>query len=270
MTDNGDILVEHLCKDYILQYNRAMTLKSRFVGIFNRRYRTTKTIFRALDDINFRIPNGISLGVMGHNGSGKSTLLKLLAGILIPTSGKIKVPDDAYIGTMIQLGVGFSPELTGLENVYLSASLYGYQRKEIDKKVEEIIEFAELSSFIDVPVKNYSSGMQARLGFSVMIIMDMDILLIDEVFAAGDLSFQEKSKAKMMEFKEANKTIVFVSHSAKALDEFCDYVCLLYKGKMVGIGVPKDVNEQYVALTHKRTTFEEAQTSLAVPEALLV
>jgi ABC-type polysaccharide/polyol phosphate transport system ATPase subunit len=252
--------------DYVLRHNKVSTLKSKFVGLFNRRYREKRTDFRALDNINYRIPAGKSFGLTGHNGSGKSTMLKLLAGIIRPTSGEITVPDGSHIGAMIQLGVGFSPQLTGMENIFLSASLYGYRREDVQRKVDEIVEFAGLSEFIDVPVKNYSSGMMARLGFAVMIIMDMDILLIDEIFGVGDMAFQEKSKARMIELKEKGKTIVFVSHSAGALKEFCDCVCLLHRGKMVGIGMPDTVNEIYVALTQKKISFEEAQASLGVRE----
>lgn len=176
--------------------------------------------FWALKDINFEVKPGEVLGVIGPNGSGKSTLLKLLAGVSSPTSGKITV--KGRIAPLIELGAGFHYELTGRENVYINGTILGLSKNEIDNRIDEIIDFAELKDFIDTPVKHYSSGMFMRLGFSVAVHVEPDILLVDEILAVGDAHFQEKSFAKMKEFKDRGVTMVIVSHARESIQKFCD------------------------------------------------
>jgi ABC-2 type transport system ATP-binding protein len=173
--------------------------------------------------------------LIGRNGSGKSTLLKIIAGIYPPTSGTVRL-SNPRLGTMIELGVGFHPELTGEENIYLGASIYGLSRKEVDKIYPEVVAFSELDSFMDTSIKNYSSGMQARLGFALAVNLDPDILLVDEILAVGDEAFQRKCMARMEQFRSTGKTIVFVSHSPEDVRKICDRACVLDFGSMVFLG----------------------------------
>lgn len=198
----------------------------------------------ALDNISFEVEKGETLGIVGKNGSGKSTLLKLIAGVTTPTKGQITVTEK--IAPLIEIGTGFHHELTGLENIYLNAAVLGMHKKEIEQVIDKIIEFSELQEFIYVPVKRYSSGMYMRLGFSVAIYVDAPILLIDEVLAVGDASFQKKCIRFLKSVKEnGEKTIVFVSHSEEAVKKLCDRVILLSEGKLIGDGDPKEVFDAY-------------------------
>lgn len=237
------IEVRNVWKQFIIWHNRADSLKERFIGLFNRRYREHKEIFWALRDINLTVEPGEALGLIGPNGSGKSTLLRLIARTLYPTRGEIIVRGS--IAPMIDIGVGFHYELTGQENIYLNASLYGLTRREVDRLYQDIVEFSELGEFIDVPVKNYSAGMYARLGFSIAVHLDPNILLIDEVLAVGDERFQKKCLERMTEFRRRGKTIVFVSHSASAVQQLCDRACLLNQGLVVAVGNVHEVFDLY-------------------------
>lgn len=237
------IEVRNVWKQFIVRHNRADSLKERFIGLFNRRYREHCEPFWALRDINLTIEHGEALGLIGPNGSGKSTLLRLIARTLYPTKGEIIV--RGRVAPMIEIGVGFHHELTGQENIYLNASLYGLTRREIDRIYNDIVDFSELGEFIDVPVKNYSTGMYARLGFSIAVHLDPDILLIDEVLAVGDEHFQKKCLERMMEFRRRGKTIVFVSHSAEAIKKICDRACLLSQGMIKAFGEVASVLEAY-------------------------
>ena len=228
------IEVRDVWKRFIIRHNRADSLKARFVGLFHQRYRERREEFWALRGIHLTIERGEALGLMGPNGSGKSTLLRLIARALFPTRGEIIVCGRA--APMIEIGLGFHHELTGRENIYLSASLYGLTNAEISRIYPRIVEFSELAEFIDVPVKNYSTGMYARLGFSIAVHLDPDILLIDEVLAVGDEHFQRKCIARMLEFRRQGRTIVFVSHSPAAVQMLCDRVCLLSQGSVVKAG----------------------------------
>jgi len=239
------IEVRNVWKQFIIRHNRSDSLKERFLGLFHRRYREQCEPFWALRDISFAVERGEALGLIGPNGSGKSTLLRLIARTLYPTKGEIIV--RGRVAPMIELGVGFHHELTGQENIYLNASLYGLTRREVDRIYRDIVEFSELEGFIDVPVKNYSMGMKARLGFSVAVHLDPDILLIDEVLAVGDERFQKKCLERMMGFRERNKTIVFVSHSTEAVKKLCDRACLLMRGEIVAAGHVSEVLEAYTA-----------------------
>lgn len=239
------IEVRNVWKQFLVRHNRADSLKERFIGLFNKRYREHCEPFWALRDISFTVERGEALGLIGPNGSGKSTLLRLIARTLVPTKGEIIV--RGRVAPMIELGVGFHHELTGQENIYLNASLYGLTRREIDRIYKDIVDFSELGEFIDVPVKNYSTGMYARLGFSIAVHLDPDILLIDEVLAVGDEHFQKKCLERMMEFRRRGKTIVFVSHSAEAIKKLCDRACLLSQGTITAIGEAAPVLEVYEA-----------------------
>lgn len=240
------IEVRDVWKQFIIRHNRADSLKERFVGLFNRRYRERCEIFWALQGINLAVEPGEALGLIGPNGSGKSTLLRLIARTLYPTRGEITV--RGRVAPMIEIGVGFHHELTGHENIYLNASLYGLTRREVDRLYRDIVEFSELGEFIDVPVKNYSTGMHARLGFSIAVHLDPDILLIDEVLAVGDERFQKKCMERMMEFRRQGKTIIFVSHNAEAVKRLCNRVCLLSHGAIIEMGEASKVLEAYRAV----------------------
>jgi len=202
--------------------------------------------FYALRDVTFSIGHGETYGVIGRNGSGKSTVLKLIAGVTAPSEGEVRVRGS--VSPLIELGAGFHPDLTGRENIDLNAIILGMSRKEIRERFDEIVEFAELRDFIDTPVKRYSSGMYMRLGFSVAIHSNPEILLVDEVLAVGDAAFQEKCLAKMHEFKERGITIVFVSHSMDLVRKFCERVLLLEGGRLIGDGAPEEITERYLEM----------------------
>lgn len=228
------VIVESVSKEFILRHNRAMGLKTRFLGLFHKNKRETKEHFLALDDVSFTVEQGEALGLLGHNGSGKSTLLQIIAGILQPSSGKIIT--RGRVAPLIQLGVGFNPELTGYENIFLNASLYGFRNKDVRKLTSAIVEFSELQNFIDTPLKHYSSGMQMRLGFSVAVHLDPDILLADEILAVGDQAFQEKCHDRIAELRKQGMTLLLVSHSREQVEKFCDLYIRLEHGRVVESG----------------------------------
>ena len=228
------VIVESVSKEFILRHNRAMGLKTRFLGLFHKNKRETKEYFLALDDVSFTVEQGEALGLLGHNGSGKSTLLQIIAGILQPTYGK--VISRGRVAPLIQLGVGFNPELTGYENIFLNASLYGFRNKDVRKLTSAIVEFSELQNFIDTPLKHYSSGMQMRLGFSVAVHLDPDILLADEILAVGDQAFQEKCHDRIAELRRQGMTLILVSHNREQVEKFCDQHVRLEHGKVVESG----------------------------------
>lgn len=237
------IEVRQVWKHYLIRHNRNEFLKTRFLSLFHRRHREQRETFWALKGIDLVVHRGEALGLIGPNGSGKSTLLYLIAGTLVPTRGQVIV--HGRVAPMIELGLGFHPELTGKENIYLSASLYGLQRRQIDRIYEDIVAFAGLERFIDVPLKNYSTGMAGRLGFAVAVHLDSDILLIDEVLAVGDERFQAKCLERMMAFRRQGKTIVFVSHAAEQVKLLCDRACLLRQGCVSAIGEVDEVLAVY-------------------------
>ena len=234
--------VQRVSKEFTLYHNRSMALKTRVLGLFHADKRQRREQFQALKDVSFDVDRGQSLGLLGHNGSGKSTLLQIIANILTPTSGQIIA--RGRIAPLIQLGVGFNPELTGYENVFLNASLYGFRNREVRKRLEAIVEFAELSQFIDSPLKHYSSGMQMRLGFAVAVHLEPDIVLADEILSVGDQAFQEKCLAKIGELRREGMTLLLVSHNPEQVNQFCDYYVRLEKGHVVDEGrtTRKDAN----------------------------
>lgn len=231
------IIVEHVSKEFILRHNRAMGLKTRFLGLFHKNKREKRENFLALNDVNFTVEQGEALGLLGHNGSGKSTLLQIIAGILQPSKGRVIA--NGRIAPLIQLGVGFNSELTGYENIFLNASLYGFLNRDIKKRVKDIIEFSELKQFIDTPLKNYSSGMQMRLGFAVAVNLRPDILLADEILAVGDQSFQDKCLDKITEMRSNGMSLILVSHSQEQVNRFCDQYVRLDGGHVIEVGLTK-------------------------------
>ena len=199
--------------------------------------------FYALRDVSFSVRRGETVGIVGRNGSGKSTVLKLIAGVTAPSSGQVLV--RGRVSPLIELGAGFHPDLTGRENIYLNASILGLSNRQIRERFEEIVAFAELGEFIDMPVKRYSSGMYVRLGFAVAVHSDPDILLVDEVLAVGDLAFQEKCLRRMREFQERGVTIVLVSHALELVNLFCQRALWLEGGRLLAEGQPGEVTQLY-------------------------
>ena len=224
MTTPGAIAVEHLARTFRVYPRENRTLKDL---VFARgAVRGTDVV--ALRDVSFAVEPGSAVGLVGRNGSGKSTLLRLLSGIIKPTSGRLAV--GGRVGSLLELGAGFHPDLTGRENVYLNGSIHGLRRAAIREKLDEIVAFAGLEEFIDLPVRTYSSGMYMRLGFAIASHVEADVLLLDEVFAVGDEAFQRRCFGKIFEFKNAGGTIVFVSHDAASVERLCDRAVLLQDG----------------------------------------
>jgi len=220
------------------------TLKSALLRRSILRDLRPQETFPALRSVSFSVPRGQTLGVIGRNGSGKSTALKLVAGITKPTSGTVRV--QGRISALIELGAGFHPEISGRENVFINGIMLGLSRREVQQRFDEIVEFAELTDFIDAPVKTYSSGMYMRLGFAVAIHVDPEVLLVDEVLAVGDEGFTHKCLDKFAEFKRRNKTILLVTHSLGMVERFCDEALWLDRGEKRGVGDPKRVIGAYV------------------------
>ena len=202
--------------------------------------------FWALRNISFSIKKGERLGVLGLNGAGKSTLLKIISGVFKPSEGT--VVHKGVIAPLLELGAGFDMQYTGAENIFLYGSVLGYSRKYLQEKFDEIVEFSELGKFIDVPLKNYSSGMRARLGFSIATIADPDILIVDEVLSVGDAKFRKKSEAKIMEMFERGVTVIFVSHSLEQVKRLCDRAIILQKGTLIAEGDVESVAEIYTEM----------------------
>ena len=237
------IEVENLTKVFHVLH-RESSVKSAALKRLLRRF-PQRTEFVALRDISFKIPKGQTVGVIGRNGSGKSTLLTLLSRIYRPTSGTIKV--HGRVATLLELGAGFHPEFTGVENVFLNGVILGMPRPELEKRLPEIVEFAGLEEFIDTPVKHYSSGMTARLGFSVAVHLEPDVLLVDEVLAVGDSEFQEKCYAKIEEFKKSDVTIFFVSHDMRAIRRICERVLWIEDHVLRADGPTEEVLAEFEA-----------------------
>ena len=237
------IIVDNVVKKFKLVYDRPFTLKERLV-FWNK---TKVDYHEVLKGINLEIDKGESVALIGVNGSGKSTLLKLMTKIIYPTEGKIIT--NGKLTSLLELGAGFHQDFTGRENIYFNASIFGLTKKQIDARIEDIIEFSELREFIDNPVRTYSSGMYMRLAFSVAINVDADILLIDEILSVGDEHFQKKCFEKMKELKEQGKTMVFVTHNMKAVTELCNRAVWLYQGKIKLDGDTESVVRKYIETT---------------------
>lgn len=233
------VRIQNVSKKFRLYHERNQSLKSAVM----RRRISVHEDFWALDGVDFEIRAGETFGLIGDNGSGKSTLLKCMAKILYPDKGAITI--DGTVAALLEVGSGFHPELSGRENVYLNGSILGMTRKEIDAKFDDIVDFSGVREFIDQPVKNYSSGMYVRLGFSVAINVDPDVLLVDEVLAVGDEAFQAKCAEKFAEFRERGKTVIIVSHSLDTLAHMCDRLAWLSHGHLELVGDPDTVIEAY-------------------------
>jgi ABC-type polysaccharide/polyol phosphate transport system ATPase subunit len=235
----GAIAAEHASRQFKVYPHESRRLKDVIVA----RGRSRPAQVTALNDVSFRVEPGSAVGLVGRNGSGKTTLLRLLSGIIKPTSGSVEV--GGRIGSLLELGAGFHPDLSGRENVFLNGSIHGLKRAYVREQFDEIVAFAGLEEFIDLPVRTYSSGMYMRLGFAIAAHIDADVLLLDEVFAVGDEQFQRKCFGKIFEFKQRGGTIVFVSHDAAAVERLCDRAVLLRKGNVEFDGPTHDAIVRY-------------------------
>jgi len=242
------IVAENVGIEYDLNLTRHRTLRQTISDTV-RRTRTKSQKFWALEDVSFELPRGEVLGVIGRNGSGKSTLLFAIAGILIPDRGRIATAGKTF--PLLTLGAGFEADLTGRENIYLNAAFLGVPRKLAEERIDAIIEFSDLGAFIDVPIRKYSSGMRARLGFSIAAHVEPDILLLDEVMGVGDAAFYDKSKAKLKELMKRAQAIVIVSHNADFILETCTTSLWLEDGRVAGEGPPEEVMDDYLAAANK-------------------
>lgn len=240
--NNLMIQLKDVSVKYRLIRERPKTFQEHVINYLKGKRIEAET-FWALSDISLDILKGESIGIIGHNGAGKSTLLKVISGIIKPAGGKVSV--HGKIAPLIRLGAGFDHELTGRENIYLNASILGFSRKEIDGKYESIIDFSEIRDFINTPLKHYSSGMIARLGFSIATEVNPDILIVDEVLAVGDAHFSKKSKERILEFRKKGITILFVSHSMEEVKNLCDKVLWIDHGKPNMIGEAEKVIAEY-------------------------
>ena len=238
MSDNA-IELKNVKKMFKVYYDKGTALKDKLLFWSRNKYEENWV----LNDISFNIKKGEAVGLIGRNGCGKSTTLKLINRIIYPTSGEIVV--NGRVSSLIELGAGFHPDMTGRENIYTNASIFGMTREEIDEKIDDIIEFSELGEHIDNPVRTYSSGMYMRLGFSVAINVKADILLIDEILAVGDVNFQSKCFEKLRELKASGVTIVIVSHSMAQIESICDKVVWIEKGNIKEIDTPSIVGAHY-------------------------
>ena len=237
------IKAENVSVKYLMAYDRIKSMKEYLVQLVKGNIQYEE--FWALQDISFEVKKGEVLGIIGHNGAGKSTLLKVISGILKPTSGSVQV--NGTVVPMLELGSGFDFDLTGRENVFLNGAILGYPEQFLKEKYGEIVEFSELGQFIDVPLRNYSSGMVMRLAFSIATVVQPDILIVDEILAVGDADFQEKSKRRMLELMGGGTTVLFVSHSLEQIQEMCDRVLWLEKGRLKMAGKTETVCAMYQA-----------------------
>ncbi len=241
LTGRTAVRVDAVTQRFRVIQERPDTLRELFSKLL--RHEVTYHDFDAVKNVSLEVPKGQMLGIIGRNGSGKSTLLKIIAGVYKPTAGHVHV--EGKIAPLIELGAGFHHELTGRENILLNGLLMGYSKAEMQRREAAIIEFAEIGDFIDAPVKQYSSGMYMRLAFAVATEVDPDILIIDEILAVGDASFQEKCFARVRKFRDAGKTILFVSHDMQQVVSQCDCVVLLEHGAVIAHGDPVEVTEHY-------------------------
>ncbi len=236
------IQVKNISIKFRLTKERPKTFQEHLID-YLRAKRKEVSVLWALRDISLDVKEGDAIGIIGHNGAGKSTLLKVISSVIKPSIGNVHV--SGRIAPLIELGAGFDNELTGRENIYLNASILGFSRKEIEKKFDRILDFSELSDFVNAPLKNYSSGMIARLGFSIATEVDPDILIIDEILSVGDVGFRDKSKNRIMEFRNKGITLLFVSHSTEDILSLCDKVLWLDHGRMKMFGQAEKVVNEY-------------------------
>ncbi|MDO4375648.1 MAG: ABC transporter ATP-binding protein [bacterium] len=237
------IILNNVSMKFNLGVEKDNSLKMIFINLFTPKKKKKKEYFWALKDIDFRINKGDVVGIIGANGAGKSTLLKVVSGVYKPTTGTVEV--NGKISPMIELGAGFDQELTARENIYLNGAILGYSKEFLEDKFDEIVEFSELKDFLDVPIKNFSSGMVAKLAFSISTIVDPEVLIVDEILSVGDIKFQEKSKNKMMSMIKGGTTVLYVSHSIASIKELCSKVIWLDHGKIVKMGDAKEICDEY-------------------------
>src|SRR5689334_21258199 len=252
----GRIVVDRVSRTFRVYPKSQRTLKDVFVA----RGRLAARDVEALRDVSLTIEPGEAVGLVGRNGSGKSTLLRIVSGIITPTSGRVEA--GGRVASLLELGAGFHPDFTGRENVYLNGSIHGLSRARVREVMDEIVSFAELEQFIDLPVRTYSSGMFMRLGFSVAAHIRADVLLLDEVFAVGDEQFQRKCFGKIAEFKNRGGTIVFVSHDARAVERLCDRAVLLRQGELAFDGSTREAIAAYRRLLGAEQSPEELEAGL--------
>lgn len=251
MQEEYAIEVKNITKNFKVYLDKGNTMKEKILFKKRRRYEERKV----LQGISFKVRKGEAIGLVGHNGCGKSTTLKLLTRIMYPDSGEIIM--RGRVSSLIELGAGFHPDMSGRENIYINASIFGLSRKEIDERLHDIIEFSELEQFIDNPVRTYSSGMYMRLAFSVAINVNADILLIDEILAVGDANFQNKCFRKLKEIKKSGTTIVIVSHSLGQIEQICERSIWINDGKIQAEGNPYEVHPEYLRYMDDRRNGEE-------------
>lgn len=237
------IELKNVSMKFDLGIEKSFSMKDAFIRFFEFKKKKRKDYFYALKDVSFKIKKGEVIGLIGSNGAGKSTLLKVVSGVMKPSNGKVSV--KGVISPMIELGAGFDLELTARENIYLNGAVLGYSKKFIEDKFDEIVEFSELKDFLDVPVKNFSSGMTAKLAFSIATVVDPEILIVDEILSVGDIKFQEKSKNKMMELIKGGTTVLYVSHSLESIKDLCTRVIWLEHGEVVKIGDTEKICNEY-------------------------
>ena len=255
------IIVDNVSMKFNLQIEKDFSIKQAFVNLFDPRIRKKNSKkekdFWALKKLSFKVKRGQVVGLIGSNGAGKSTILKVVSGVMKPTKGQVIV--NGVISPMIELGAGFDSELTARENIFLNGAILGYSRQFIEEKFDEIVEFSELKDFLEVPIKNFSSGMVAKLAFSIATVVNPEILIVDEILSVGDIKFQQKSKKKMLELIGGGTTVLYVSHSIESIRELCDEVIWIEHGELVEAGDPSIICESYFA----------AQTGLHTPEEAL-
>ena len=242
--DNSAVMIEAV--DVSMKFNlgieKGFSIKQWFVDL-GKNKKKRKNDFWALKDVNFKVNKGEVIGFIGSNGAGKSTLLKVVAGVMKPTNGEVRAYGN--ICPMIELGAGFDPQLTARENIYLNGAILGYTKEFLDSKFKEIVEFSELGDFINMPIRNYSSGMMARLAFSIATVVKPEILIVDEILSVGDAGFQAKSLKRMMELMSGGTTVLFVSHTLKQIEELCNRVVWLEDHKVKKVGDVKEICEEY-------------------------
>lgn len=239
------IKLENVSMKFNLGVEKDFSLKQAFINIFSfkKKNKKKKEYFWALSDVDFSVKKGEVVGLIGSNGAGKSTLLKVVSGVMKPTKGKVIV--NGVISPMIELGAGFDMELTARENIYLNGAILGYSKEFLNERFDEIVEFSELKDFLDVPVKNFSSGMTAKLAFSIATVVNPEILIVDEILSVGDIKFQEKSKKKMESMIKGGTTVLYVSHSLESIKELCTKVVWLEHGKVIEVGDAKEICDKY-------------------------
>ena len=239
--------IKNVTMKFDMGIEKGFSFKQLFINMLDPRERKKnkkkKSVFVALNDVSFHVDKGEVVGLIGSNGAGKSTLLKVVSGVMKPTKGNVTV--NGSIAPMIELGAGFDAELTARENIYLNGAVLGYSKNFIDQKFEEIVDFSELRDFLDVPIKNFSSGMTAKLAFAIATVVDPEVLIVDEILSVGDIKFQEKGSNKMMSMINGGTTVLYVSHSLESIRELCTKVVWLEHGTMKMIGDPDTICDTY-------------------------